>query len=824
LLFQSSVLSGPNSRNRDIGSDIDRLSSAIYRIANGDVRLTAPGKPLEESLEVVFNLTPKHVLLKILESDSATVRVATEKLVEYSSTLCLKSDFTSLIEVVMRFHPKWLHASRYLVFAAHVGCAYSCGILLHNLPYLNDNPLDLSFTTYYIKAFGESVAGGGIECTQLLFKNAIDTNTTRLYRDESLLTKIFGHLLQIVVTGRVESLMTKGANVERADALRIVDWCLEAGANVDEPFLSGFHLYACRKFNSVNWVPTILDHTYFVDRDIYCHLVSHSEKFKTELTRPGIHSSASEGIDSLRKYLLSRPSHLPTERDNFLGICLAEEFLGQEEGNLDFNVIHTLLNYDLGLQKFRVDLSPSIMLYHVVAAAGKQGLHPAIHPILNILTRKGARITARTIRAAVQKKGINLLQLLSSYGADVGEQGASALCMAARLDNYDAVDWLLSMGVDINTTVMSEGEEKTIIAFAQMYSKEYFRSEPQVIQPPVHKFASCEMLEHLLSRNAKPRRNLSDTSSYNLILSVINDGLLLDDATETLRRVQCLLDAESLADNASSIKPSLLEACFPPKGYVLDPNDISKQTDLSIMELLLERGISVRHSGVLALLILYNRPHNEIQRILDSGIDINAYSGEGVEEWDAYRHYTPIQAAAVMGCLELVQFLMHKGADVNRQAKGQYGRTALQAACELHTEGEIEHRNKMKLIKFLITNGADVNAPAAYDGGVTAFQAAAMDGNFEVALLLLDNGAEINAPPAEEGGFCALDGAVDRENLDMVQFLLNIGALSSKRGESGYRGAIEWAEDDGYHHSALGDMIRQHAKKDGKTGEELFAH
>lgn len=227
--------------------------------------------------------------------------------------------------------------------------------------------------------------------------------------------------------------------------------------------------------------------------------------------------------------------------------------------------------------------------------------------------------------------------------------------------------------------------------------------------------------------------------------------------------------------------------------------------------------ISIKHSGVLTLLIKNQAPENEIHRVLDSGADVNAYCVVKNE-----LQLTPIQAAADVYSLHLVRLLLERGADVNRPARGDSGQTALQAACTIYSSTQERYSNAIELIKFLIEQGADVNAPPSPKYGYTALQAAAASGNFEVALLLLEHGADINAPPSEDGGFSELDLASLFGKLDMVHFLLDLGALSFYRGESGYRGSIRIAERGGK--QATADMIRQYALKDGKSGEELHLH
>jgi ankyrin repeat protein len=51
----------------------------------------------------------------------------------------------------------------------------------------------------------------------------------------------------------------------------------------------------------------------------------------------------------------------------------------------------------------------------------------------------------------------------------------------------------------------------------------------------------------------------------------------------------------------------------------------------------------------------------------------------------------------------------------------------------------------MELIQFLIEKGAEIHAGPAVRGGVTALQGVAISGDIMLAKLLLNKGAEVNA-------------------------------------------------------------------------------
>ncbi|KAI0414646.1 hypothetical protein F5X98DRAFT_389674 [Xylaria grammica] len=735
------------------------LRLRLYDIPSNLLRIEMlKAGPLDESVDVILNQTPKYILLKMLERNSPTVRASVETLVKKASDLGRKDDFRNMIEAVARRHPEWVVGDRYLRFTARVGC-----------------PGEITAHEIFCSSL-HAVAGG-------------------------------------FYTWTVERFPIDLGNPVVSQTL---NWFLDAGADVDLPvrfYHRGDLSYI--RYTPLNWRPTILDHLFFENIQLYSHLVGRSTKFVTELTRSGVYLSAEKGIDSLRTYLLSR-SHTPAQQDAFVDTLLAEELLRRTESrtSLDFDVIQTLLHHNIGLPEFLSDLNASVMLYCVVKAAVLQGVHPTVHNIIKILIHKGAVIGVGIIDRAVETKGAVLLQILSSYGADFRENGAFALCTAAQLNNYGAVNLLLNMGVDINAPLGDPNKREDSTILAQVCKSRgrrlhkicghRFDNASEYLSP-----VGSAMLEYLVSRKSLGV-NSSDTSRQQFLLLTIKHIESVDfefqgRKEEILQNFQQLFCAELWTPNPSITVPCPLEALFQCELRDHQVNAPIIAQIVPIIEFMLGYGVPIGQSGVLAHLIYNGVPRDKVQRVLDSGVDINAYSGQGLRDEYVWR-YTPMQAAASNGSLEWIQFLLQMGADVNQPARGYCGRTALQAACN-------DGRGEIDLVKFLVENGAD--------GGWTALQAAAERGDFAVAVLLLENGANINAPN-RNSVLSALDEAAGNGKLDMVQFLLDLGAFSGDRGESGYRGAIRRAENKEYW--VVADIIRQHALKNGKSGEELSIH
>lgn len=115
-------------------------------------------------------------------------------------------------------------------------------------------------------------------------------------------------------------------------------------------------------------------------------------------------------------------------------------------------------------------------------------------------------------------------------------------------------------------------------------------------------------------------------------------------------------------------------------------------------------------------------------------------------------------------------FLVANGANVNQdfiEENGVY-RPLSQAALQ---PGNLE------LVKFLVGKGANVNPPCSKYGDLTPLAAAAqVEGNKEVVKFLLDKGAKVNAISHCDGRFTPLDVAVDD---DIKKILVQHGAKPS---------------------------------------------
>ncbi|VDK40693.1 unnamed protein product [Taenia asiatica] len=132
------------------------------------------------------------------------------------------------------------------------------------------------------------------------------------------------------------------------------------------------------------------------------------------------------------------------------------------------------------------------------------------------------------------------------------------------------------------------------------------------------------------------------------------------------------------------------------------------------------------------------------------------FDGEAVEG------VTPLWCAAAANYLEIVRFLVDRGADVNRTTITNS--TALRAAC---FDGHEE------VVRYLVERGANVETPNRHEH--TCLMIACFRGHENIVKYLLSRGARVNRRSAK--GNTALHDCAESGNLRSLALLLRYGAL-----------------------------------------------
>ncbi|KAI1077883.1 hypothetical protein F5B20DRAFT_245803 [Whalleya microplaca] len=771
-------------------------------------------------LEILFHRIPEASLLTLLDSGVPTVRATWEFLAVAAGSFGSQDNFRFLMHIGLR-HPRWIlpDGHRHLSHAVAMGTIDIVQSLLKLGSRPDQNLISAEGQTQL--AIMEAVAAENLQCLRLLLEKC-DVNRPVHGCNRSN----FGMFVSHLTGGKVRLFKKRchkfpngcfggpGAwihvalDVENEFQNLALNMFLEAGANVDsiaDDIFIGYDLHQLYTSSriAVRYHRTILDESYYSNRKVFWRLVNCNTKAKSHLTRAGICLSVKQGHDALSGYLASRRTDPGMDRTVFLELVLAEQFF-MTNYVIDAKVVQGLVEYGVEPTLRSLNLYDNVLLLRLVVAVRNHGFDDDFATILAMLLRQGMVIDSDILGSAVEEEGIAILEILSRHGANIRKYGALAVSVAARLENYEAVSWLLQSGVDINAVVDIRVEQLSILAAATMSpdywstgrSPHYRLLDNRCLFP-----SSSNMLIYLLQHGAKLRKNPRDSTAFDFLAHFVHYN---NRATEEiLKSLQIFMDQGLQLHDLSNPKGCLLEACVSRYG-------IGKRPDgtLHVFEWLLDHGVPIKCNGVLPHLISLGARDELILKVLEAGVDINAYDINAYGHAGGPAEITAVQAAAYGGDKKLVAQLLQRGADIN-QLSGRSGWkiTALQAACECRTRSAEEKARKMELITFLIDCGADVNAPA----GFTPLHVTAHQGDMETAILLVRHRADPNTPGGYAGS--VLDIAAGEGRLDMVQFLLNMGALSNVRewGSIGYDGAIRRAERYGFH--AVAEVIRDFMAK-----------
>ncbi|ESZ93142.1 hypothetical protein SBOR_6469 [Sclerotinia borealis F-4128] len=392
------------------------------------------------------------------------------------------------------------------------------------------------------------------------------------------------------------------------------------------------------------------------------------------------------------------------------------------------------------------------------------------------------------LELAARKGHEKVVSLLLKKGADIdGDSvGANALQAAARAGMKDMVRFLLRAGAAVNApnrikgdalqTAASEGRIE-IVKLLLEYGATFQEHENSLFGNPLSAAAhkgSYKLVELFLEMGISI--NLSGGRYGNPLQSAVNAQHL----HPNIDFIRYLVSKGADVNVQGGQDGSALQAAVSRHGRPLKPHM------LEIVHLLLKKGADVNIGGGAVGGVLQAAAangHDElVQLFIDSGASINSSDGlYGSALTNACYHghestvqlllragakiysnpspgmYTPLEAAAGGGFIDIVKILLDAGADVSSQGED---RIALHSAV----------RSKA-IFELILNHGADINACGGrYDN---VLQAAAKEGNLETIAICLDHGADINK---NGGGFGnALQAAIIGGE-EAFRYLLGRGA------------------------------------------------
>jgi len=228
-------------------------------------------------------------------------------------------------------------------------------------------------------------------------------------------------------------------------------------------------------------------------------------------------------------------------------------------------------------------------------------------------------------------------------------------------------------------------------------------------------------------------------------------------------------------------------------------------------------GVEGRTPLYVALSFQANYKEPMVEFLISKGADVNKKTKGGT---------SPLEQAVFSGEVQLTKMIMEHSGDVNM--KSEFGDTLLRYAVlsgevqlvKMFMEhgGDVHKKDKSggtllqiyptqpghyETFKFLISQNLDVNLKGSRNR--TPLHGAAWQGNREVVELLLSEGAKVNVKT--DPGNTPLHLAAKQGHKKVVELLIGRGAevnVSNKKGETPLQGAIEKK------HSAVVDLLKRH--------------
>ncbi|KAH7729375.1 sex-determining protein fem-1 [Aphelenchoides avenae] len=132
-------------------------------------------------------------------------------------------------------------------------------------------------------------------------------------------------------------------------------------------------------------------------------------------------------------------------------------------------------------------------------------------------------------------------------------------------------------------------------------------------------------------------------------------------------------------------------------------------------------------------------------------------------------HIPPIVIASRYGHVDVVRYLISKGADASAVGTVSFDGETIHGAPALWAAAAGGH---LEVVKLLVSQGIDINQPTNTNS--TPLRGACYDGHLNIVKFLVDHGADIEIP--NRHGHTALMIASYREKVDVVKYLLELKA------------------------------------------------
>ncbi|KAM0815764.1 putative Clr5 domain-containing protein [Seiridium cardinale] len=341
---------------------------------------------------------------------------------------------------------------------------------------------------------------------------------------------------------------------------------------------------------------------------------------------------------------------------------------------------------------------------------------------------------------------VQTIEDLIYMGVNIHARGVSALVAAIETRNRPLIKLMFGVGGNVNSRHTYEGTPYTNDRLTQLG---YGRDGSQYYRSPLAAavwVVDLKLVRYLLENGA----DLADESAF--CSAIARDAEIL--------ALLCQKFRERYPDRRRNFG-----------GWVLQ-RALELQND-AILDLCLDAKFDVNQLVVLnygeklaALGFVIKKYRGRrldlVGKLLQAGSDVNGLSSYDPHATTGRASRTALLDAIETKSLPLVELLIAKGADINKEARLGIRRTPLQMACEV---------GSYPIVDLLLKHGANVHAAPAFREGANALQLAAKAGFLQIVSRLLECGANVHAPGARMGGRTALEYAAEHGRISVVMAL-----------------------------------------------------
>ncbi len=478
-----------------------------------------------------------------------------------------------------------------------------------------------------------------------------------------------------------------------------------------------------------------------------------------------LHNACSNGHLKIVEYLIDKGASLkaknkdgktPLELAVQKGYTDIVQTIEQIQSDLNEKLLSAVKNGDLNKVEDLISQGTSL---EVKDSNGNTLLHYASQKdhleVVEYLIKKGASLKAKNkdgetpLELAVQKNYIGIIEFLKKTQLDLDEE----LLATVKGNDLNKVKALVSQGASLEAKDNSDNTplhnacnnghvkvvEYLIKEGASLKAKNKDGEAP--LHVAVQHDGTLEVIEFILNRDLSGINDITNDGRTPLHLAIQGNK---PNTVELLLR-----KGASIAVKDKNGKT---------------PLDLAKQEDYTNTIEMIEEVQSALDEKLLTA--VQNDNLDKVKDLTNQNANVNTR--------DKYS-WTPLHWATFKGYLEVAEFLVKKGADVNAASENLYGSRPIHIAVE---------NNNENIVEFLLSKGVDANDTDKQ--GYTPLHYAAWRGRSEVASLLFDKGANVNAADTSTAGKKPIHVAAENNSKSVIEFLLSKGVNVDEADKNGW--------------------------------------